>query len=440
MSHILCINPWICDFAAYDFWAKPVGLLSLAAILRAHDIDVSYIDCLDRFHPNAAPADPHARCGRGPYLKTRIPRPGGLSDVNRRYSRYGILPEWFESDLRATPKPDLVFVTSLMTYWYPGVVQTIQAIRAVHPGVPVVLGGIYATLCPAHAEAESGADRVVSGPAISDIFDMIATYTGRRIAPRFDPDDLDTYPYPAWDLQRQTGYVPLMTSVGCPFSCDYCASNILQPKRMTRSPASVVKEIRHWHDTLGVEDFVFYDDALLVDAANHAVPILEGIIAEKGNLRFHTPNAVHIRNITPEVARLLNAAGMMTLRLGLETTDFENRRMDRKVKAAEFRQAAAHLHEAGFDQKRVGAYLLFGLPGQTIESIESAIDAVKKAGITPILAHYTPIPHTSLWDEAVAASRYDLAADPVYTNNAVMPCRPSFDWGVISQLKQRIYA
>lgn len=439
MPHILCVNPWICDFAAYDFWAKPVGLLSLAAILRAHDIDVSYIDCLDRFHPNGAPADPYARCGRGPYLKTRIPRPEGLSDANRRYSRYGILPEWFEEELRAIPKPDLVFVTSLMTYWYPGVVETIQAIRAVHPGVPVVLGGIYATLCRGHAVAVSGADRIVSGPAVSDILDVVAAYTGRHISPRFDPDDLDTYLYPAWDLQRQTGYIPLMTSVGCPFSCDYCASNILQPRRMTRSPASVVSEIRYWHDTLGVEDFVFYDDALLVDAAHHAVPIFEGIIAEKRNLRFHTPNAVHIRNITPEVARLLNRAGMRTLRLGLETTDFENRRMDRKVRAEEFKQAAAYLNEAGFGQQRTGAYLLFGLPGQTIESIESAIDTVKAAGITPILAHYTPIPHTSLWTEAVAASRYDLAADPIYTNNAVMPCWPSFDWGVISRLKQRIY-
>ncbi|RLB98065.1 MAG: B12-binding domain-containing radical SAM protein, partial [Deltaproteobacteria bacterium] len=49
--HILCINPWIHDFAAFDFWAKPLGILSIAAILREKGLRVSFIDCLDRFHP-----------------------------------------------------------------------------------------------------------------------------------------------------------------------------------------------------------------------------------------------------------------------------------------------------------------------------------------------------------------------------------------------------
>ena len=49
--HILLINPWIDDFAAYDFWAKPLGLLTIAGILRMHGYTITYIDCLDRFHP-----------------------------------------------------------------------------------------------------------------------------------------------------------------------------------------------------------------------------------------------------------------------------------------------------------------------------------------------------------------------------------------------------
>ena len=78
--HILLVNPWIHDFAAYDFWAKPIGLLYLAAILRNHGCRVSYIDCLDRFHPQAPSSDPTARWGRGPYLKTPIAKPHGLEE------------------------------------------------------------------------------------------------------------------------------------------------------------------------------------------------------------------------------------------------------------------------------------------------------------------------------------------------------------------------
>jgi len=79
--HILLVNPWIHDFAAYDFWAKPLGLLTLASILRRHGFNITYLDCLDRFHEKALQTDPYARCGRGPYLKTKIPKPGGLESL-----------------------------------------------------------------------------------------------------------------------------------------------------------------------------------------------------------------------------------------------------------------------------------------------------------------------------------------------------------------------
>lgn len=43
----LLINPWIYDFAAYDFWAKPIGLLKIASLLMDNGIDVDFIDCLE---------------------------------------------------------------------------------------------------------------------------------------------------------------------------------------------------------------------------------------------------------------------------------------------------------------------------------------------------------------------------------------------------------
>ena len=48
---ILLINPWIHDFAAYDLWIKPIGLLSIAAILKKSGFAVHFIDCLDINHP-----------------------------------------------------------------------------------------------------------------------------------------------------------------------------------------------------------------------------------------------------------------------------------------------------------------------------------------------------------------------------------------------------
>ncbi len=436
--HILLVNPWIHDFAAYDFWAKPLGLLTLASILRHHGFNITYLDCLDRFHAKAPQTDPYARHGRGPYLKTNIPKPGGLEDIPRNFSRYGIKKKWFREDLLAIQKPDLVLVTSMMTYWYTGVAETIGVIKEIFPDVTIVLGGIYASLCHEHALNCSGAHRIQTGPGEEHILKLVGEHTGFSVTATFDPDDLDTYPYPALDLQRKITYIPLQTSKGCPFACKYCATHFLNPKRMVRNPESVVEEIKYRHEKYKVKDFVFYDDALLVDAEKHAVPMFEGIINAGLKVRFHTPNAVHIREISKQTARLMFRAGFKTLRLGLETTSLDIRNeLDKKVTVSEFVRAVTCLREAGFDKRMMGVYLLAGLPGQQIKSIEHSIQTVRRTGATPVLAYYSPIPKTALWGRAVAASRYNLESDPLFTNNAILPCRNEpFSWQTISHLKK----
>ncbi len=436
--HILLVNPWVHDFAAYDFWAKPMGLLTLAALLRSHDLSVSYIDCLDRFHPSAPASDPSARYGRGPYFKTRIAKPRCFGDVQRTFSRYGIRPRWLREDLKALPPPDLILITSLMTYWYTGVQETIAVLHALFPDTAIILGGIYASLCDQHALKNSGADDIFCGPAENALFDLIARYTGFTSAPRFDSQKLDTYPYPALDLQNRINYVPLLTSRGCPYKCSYCASHFLNPGQMWRSPESVIDEITFWCRSYPVKDFALYDDAFLANAERHAIPVLEKIIQTGFSLRFHAPNALHIRGINSQTARLLFRAGFKTIRLGLETAEFDHREtIDRKVTEDDFKQAAGYLKDAGFEKHQVGAYLLVGLPGQELAAVERSIRAVQATGITPILAYYSPIPHTAMWQKAVAASRYDLAADPIFTNNSVLPCRSEdFNWETVTALKE----
>ncbi|MFZ0484028.1 MAG: B12-binding domain-containing radical SAM protein, partial [Desulfobacterales bacterium] len=69
-------------------------------------------------------------------------------------------------------------------------------------------------------------------------------------------------------------------------------------------------------------------------------------------------------------------------------------------------------------------------------SIENSINIVRQNNVTPVLAYYTPIPHTVLWPSAVASSRYDLESDPVFTNNAILPCQQEpFSWETLSRLK-----
>lgn len=437
--HVLLVNPWIHDVAAYDFWARPLGLLQIGARLRQAGARVTLLDCLNRFHPDLPSTDPTLRYGRGPYPKQPIPKPASLSDVPRRFCRYGVPPEIVRKDLAAMSRPDIVLVTSFMTYWYPGVIETIRELRSAFGDVPIVLGGIYARLCSEHARKWSGADWVADHVVGEDVPALVAEMTGIYLDQRLTADP---EPFPAFDLMPVLPFVPVVSTTGCPFSCAYCASSFLNPVFRRRSIDAVFSEIRFWHESRGVCDFVLYDDAFLIDAAHHALPLLETVIRSglHRRIRFHTPNALHVREIDGETAHLLFRSGFKTIRLGLETTLFgEDRPFDGKVQAEDFIRAAQSLRQAGFEPNQTGAYLLAGCPDQSETEVLQAIRAVKAVGLTPIPAYYTPIPHTKLWERACAVSRYPLAEDPIFTNNAVFPCMPQgFSWGWIRRLKEAV--
>ena len=48
---ILLINPWIYDFAAYNLWARPLGLIKVGEYLSSFDTELFFIDCSDSFEP-----------------------------------------------------------------------------------------------------------------------------------------------------------------------------------------------------------------------------------------------------------------------------------------------------------------------------------------------------------------------------------------------------
>jgi radical SAM superfamily enzyme YgiQ (UPF0313 family) len=429
---LLLINPWIYDFAAYDFFARPLGLLYLAGWLRAQGYAVNFLDCLGAPHARTGPF------GTGRYPKEIISPPPALAGITRRYGRYGISEAAFRERLDRVPTPAAILVTSLMTYWYPGVVAAIRLARERFPGVPVILGGIYATLCPEHAQKHSGADRVVAGPGEVAILDILAEVTGFAppgpIGPKLE--DLDSRPYPALDLLDHPSFIPILTSRGCPLDCTYCASRQLQPVYRRRQPLAAAAELIYWQDQLGLVDAAFCDDALLLAATDHLLVILEELARRGRTFRFHTPNGLHAGLITREVAGWLKRANFATLRLGVETTALGEARLDAKLQAGELEAALAHLKKAGFTPAQIGVYLLIGLPDQGESEVAASILRVKELGATPILAQYSPIPGTALWPQAQATSRFDLAADPLFHNNSLFPCWPEFSWDRYTRLKR----
>ena len=417
-KNVLLINPWIYDFTAYDFWMKPLGLLYVASLIRRFTPhSVSFIDCLDRSHPGLKKPPAMKADGRGPFPKEEVPKPAVLQGVPRRFSRYGIPVAVFEEELARSPKPDAVLLTSAMTYWYPGVQAVVDLVRRRFGSVPVILGGVYATLCPGHARAETGADLVVPGPASAALFAALAAALDSGPASAPDLSGPDALPPPAFDLLRDRAWLPVLTSRGCPLRCSFCASSLLNAGFEQRPVASVLSEILNSHVGFGTRHFAFYDDALLSGKKGHALPLFEGLAAAARPLSFHAPNGLHLREVDGTTARLMRAAGVRSIYLSLESTDDAlMRERSPKASAGDLALALGELERAGYERRSVGVYLIMGLPGQGAAGVAESVRFVRGLRATPRVAFFSPIPGTAEWTTIVRKGILAEDSDPLLHN------------------------
>ncbi len=434
---ILLVNPWIHDFAAYDLWARPVGLLILATRLREAGWEPLFVDCLDTDHPEMGRVKVRKHF-HGRFAKKTIPKPPPLENMGRTYSRYGVEPDIIRSDLASIPTPQAILVTSLMTYWYPGVRETIALLREASPGVPLLLGGIYASLLADHAREICQPDEVIIGPGERVVFQALHRHTG--IGFTQDPAAAPLEFRPDLDLMRRVKFLPLITSRGCPYRCSYCASRQMFDGFIQRNPEEVIHEIESEVLKYGVSDIALYDDAFLVNAQEHALPILKAVERRIPDLRWHTPNGLHAAAITPEIAAAMKGAGFETIRIGLESSSDEfHSRTGGKTNLELFHQAVKNLKDVGFLRDQIGVYLLVGLPGQTSEQIEEDVDRVLAAGALPKLAEYSPIPGTRMWPDSLAVSRYAIDSEPLFQNCTLLPAAgPGVNTEFLQNLRHRI--
>ncbi|MBN1480932.1 radical SAM protein [candidate division KSB1 bacterium] len=420
---VLLFNPWIYDFAAYDFWIKPIGLLYIGAVLRRLGYHVHLLDCLDRFHPaqnTGNDRSPRADVS-GKFHREIIAKPPALDHVPRFYARYGMPTDLVSELLSSLTPPSVICLTSSMIYWYPAVIDAATLLRDFFPKAHIILGGIYPTLCPEHAEKHVAPDHMIQGEGEVKAVRLIAQLLDSPGAD-FDYVELDELPFPAFDLYPILKSIPLLTSRGCPNDCSFCASKQLAAGYRRRSAANVVQEIAHWYENRHVSHFAFFDDALAHRASMYLQPMLRSILDTRWPVTFYTPNGLTPRFLNKDIADLFFAVNVKNVRLSFETSDVARQQaMSAKVTNAELIQALDNLELAGYQRAQIGVYVMMGLPGQTIDEVRRSILYVHFLGARVHLASYSPIPGTREWHRAIADRMWDANADLLLTNTTIFP-------------------
>jgi len=384
---LLLVNPPVYDFTAFDFWLRPYGLLRVGGRLRSCELTTfDYLVSHDR-----------DAFGRGRFEKQLIPKPAPLADIPRRFYRFGRPREEF-LHLLLNQAFDIVLIQTVMTYWYKGVAEVIEDVRKLQPHARIVLGGVYATLCPEHA-ASLGADQVITGMDLSPL--------GLPLS-----DGL-----PLWETV-DTHIGVLKITEGCPFRCTYCSVPVVYPNFAPRPLEDCLEELRHL-EHLGARHVAFYDDALLFRPEHILLPFLDAVLRDGLDLSFHTPNALNARFITPEVARFMVRAGFKTFFLGFESSEYEwQRKTGGKVYSEEFANAVRALRQAG--AASITAYIIIGHPQSAGQDLEASIRFAAEQGARVMLSEFAPIPGTP---DGEACRAYTDLDEPLNHNKTAFTLR-----------------
>jgi radical SAM superfamily enzyme YgiQ (UPF0313 family) len=223
---------------------------------------------------------------------------------------------------------------------------------------------------------------------------------------RPDLRDLDSLPFPAWDLvdveryrklwRERHGYysMNMVTTRGCPYSCNWCAKPIWGQRYNSRSPQNVVAELRWLKETYQPDHIWFADDILglkpgwietfarLVNEAKTKVPFK---CLQRADL------------ITDQIAAALVAAGCKTVWLGAESgSDKVLKAMDKGGTVADIYQAAHALKKFGIE---VGFFLQFGYPGESWDDIQSTLKMMRECAPDDIgISVSYPLPGTKFFE------------------------------------------
>lgn len=193
--------------------------------------------------------------------------------------------------------------------------------------------------------------------------------------------------------------IDIITSRGCPFHCSFCSIH-LNFGRVFRANSVdfVLDHLRLLIEEHGVRHFHFEDDHITFDE-NRFKDILRGIIKNKWNIVWDTPNGIRADTVDKELAELAVQSGCAFFIFGVESGNQRilDQVINKNLKLEQVVNAAKICNDAGIDTL---AYYIIGFPGETkneiLDTYNFGIDLYKKYNCSPILQFWRPFVATDL--------------------------------------------
>lgn len=289
--------------------------------------------------------------------------------------------------------------------------ETVRAIKAISPDMPVIMVGGHVSALPERTLTEEGADFVCKGEgpitvnALIDAIDagcsdgdlaevpaLVWMRDGKVTSNAAPPliKDLDAELHgDVWDmlpmekyrahnwqcfgeLENRMPYASIYTSLGCPYKCVFCCINApfdVNRYRM-RKPEAVVEEIAMLREKYGVKTFKMIDEMFVLNE-KHVMGVCNGII-ERGITDLNIWAYARVDTVKPHMLEKLKKAGFQWLALGIESgSEHVRDGAEKAFSQKDIIDIVRQIQGAGI--KVIGNYI-FGLPDDDMESMQATLD------------------------------------------------------------------
>ncbi len=378
---------------------------------------------------------------------------------DRELHRLGLTPA--EIAARLDPEAQAFGLTNMWSFSWPLVREIIQLVKERFPKTPLVCGGEHFSGLPEHSLRTAPIDFIVIGEgedtavalfgalerceSVDQIPGLVFLKNGEvvRTPAAERKRDVDSLPWPAWDLVDVETYnrhglvngvhtgktIPILATRGCPYQCTYCSSPGMWTTRyVTRDPKDVANEIEHYHRSYGARNFPFQDLTAIVKR-DWIIAFCRELLARDLDLTWQFPSGTRCEVIDDEVARLLFLTGGLNLAYAPESGSERTRKLIRKRMRTDslldaVRASVKH-------RLSITCFFVLGFPHdekRDLRETEKLVRRLALLGIDDIaIGFFFPIPNTELYRMLVERGRVPLddqqkfdrfLLTPIYANEA----------------------